>query len=130
MADREKVIADLSTALVQMHGCGRYTSRDVDELETAAWVALKLLKEQEPRVLTLDEAAAAQEVWVEAWLSVPKKYVIMVTILYPTDDCKNFELEMLGIDKKAFMLAEAYGHTWRCWNVKPTEEQRKVTKWE
>ena len=48
MVDREKVIADLSTALVQMHGCGRYTPEDVDELETAAWGALKLLEEQEP----------------------------------------------------------------------------------
>lgn len=92
--------------------------------------ALELLKGQEPRVMTLDEAAAAQEVWVEAWLSVPKKYVIMVTSLYLTDDCKNFELELLGIGKKAFMLAEDYGHTWRCWSAKPTDDQRKAVKWD
>lgn len=48
MDDREKVISNLSTALVNMHGCGRYTPEDVDELETAAWGALKLLEEQEP----------------------------------------------------------------------------------
>jgi len=47
MADREKVMADLSAALVQMHGCGRYTPEDVDELEKAAWGALKLLEEQD-----------------------------------------------------------------------------------
>lgn len=47
MIDREKVINDLSTALVQMHGPGQYTPEDVDELETAAWKALELLKEQE-----------------------------------------------------------------------------------
>lgn len=99
-------------------------------VKTLAKDALELLKEQEPRVLTLDEAAAAQEVWVEAWLSVPKKYVIMVTSLYLTDDCKNFELELLGTDKKAFMLAEAYGHTWRCWSAKPTDDQRKAVKWD
>jgi hypothetical protein len=47
MTDREKAIASLNNALVQMHGCGRYTPEDVDELETAAWKALGLLKEQE-----------------------------------------------------------------------------------
>jgi hypothetical protein len=47
MTDRKKVIASLGNALVQMHGCGRYTPEDVDELETAAWKVLKLLEEQE-----------------------------------------------------------------------------------
>lgn len=92
--------------------------------------AIDLLKEQEPRVMTLDEAAAAHEVWAEVWLSVPKKYVIVVTVLYLTDDCKNFELELLGTNKKAFMLTEAYGHTWRCWTARPTEDQRLAVKWD
>ena len=47
--DKENVISSLDNALVQMHGCGRYTPEDVDELETAAWKALELLKEQEPK---------------------------------------------------------------------------------
>ena len=58
MADREKIIASLSNALVQMHGCGRYTPEDVDELETAAWKALELLEEQEcegPLIIHKDE---------------------------------------------------------------------------
>lgn len=46
MTDREKIIASLGNALVQMHGCGTYTAEDVDELETAAWKALELLEEQ------------------------------------------------------------------------------------
>lgn len=48
MTDREKTVAALDKALVQMHGCGRYTPEDVDELETAAWGALKLLEPIEP----------------------------------------------------------------------------------
>lgn len=129
---REKVIKGLECCILRDpddHArCSQcqYESNCVNRLKMDA---LELLKEQEPRVLTLDEAAAAQEVWVEAWLSVPKKYVIMVTSLYLTDDCKNFELELLGTDKKAFMLAEAYGHTWRCWSAKPTDDQRKAVKW-
>ncbi len=45
--DREKVVNDLSTALVQMHGPGRYTPEDVDELEEAGWQALKFLESEE-----------------------------------------------------------------------------------
>ena len=63
MADREKVIADLSTALVQMHGCGRYTPEDVDELETAAWGALKLLEGQDME--RLEKAANEAEAFMQ-----------------------------------------------------------------
>lgn len=47
MPDRKNVINDLSTALVQMHGPGRYTPEDVDELEKAGWQALKFLESEE-----------------------------------------------------------------------------------
>ena len=47
MTDREKVISTLSRALVQMHGCGRYTPEDVDELELAGWEALKFLEAED-----------------------------------------------------------------------------------
>ena len=60
MSDREKVISNLSNALVNMYGCGSYTSKDVDELETAAWGALKLLEGQDMNRLAkaADEAEA------------------------------------------------------------------------
>ncbi len=45
--DKDSVVSLLGAALVQMHGCGDYTPKDVDELEEAAWKALKLLEEQE-----------------------------------------------------------------------------------
>ena len=48
MADREKILNKLAAALVQMHGCGRYTPEDVDELEKAAWDVLKMLEEERP----------------------------------------------------------------------------------
>ena len=46
---RWAIIQRLDAALVQMHGCSRYTPEDIDELESAAWDALPLLKEQEPK---------------------------------------------------------------------------------
>lgn len=45
---REAIIQRFEAALVQMRECSRYTPEDVDELESAAWDALPLLKEQEP----------------------------------------------------------------------------------
>ena len=49
MTDWEKVMESLGNALDQMHGFGGYTFKDVDELETAAWKAQELLKDQEPK---------------------------------------------------------------------------------
>ncbi len=46
MPDRDEVINALSSALVQMYGCGRYTDEDVDELEKAGWKALKFLESE------------------------------------------------------------------------------------
>jgi len=63
MADREKIIADLSTALVQMYGCGSYTSKDADELETAALGALKLLEGQDME--RLEKAANEAEAFMQ-----------------------------------------------------------------
>lgn len=122
MADRKTVMSWLE-GLAQDDWAEWHSD---SEVQTTAQAALDLLKAQEPRVMTLDEAAAADEVWVEMWHGVP----IMVAVLYITDDFKNFELELLGRNKKAFMLAKHYGHTWRCWTAKPTEEQRLAVKWD
>lgn len=67
MAESKKVITALDAALVQMHGCGRYTPEDVDELEKAAWDALKLLEAQEPvkPVMRTAHAQGADDVWYE-----------------------------------------------------------------
>lgn len=135
MADKELVITHLQiihtwAEFARERDLQFFTSKHLEDIAQWSDDAINLLKEQEPRVMTLDEAAAAHEVWAEVWLSGPKKYVIVVTVLYLTDDCKNFELELLGTNKKAFMLTEAYGHTWRCWTARPTEDQRLAVKWD
>ena len=72
--------------------------------------ALELLKEQEPRVLTLEEARIYEVVWPE--------------------DKGEGELHPLIVqnnmnDSKCYK----YGIHWRVWSAKPTEEQRKAVKW-
>ena len=39
--------------------------------------------------------------------------------LYVTTDGNN----------KAWFSGDLYGKTWRCWSARPTEEQRRETKW-
>ena len=65
MPDMEKVIASLGNALVQMHGCGRYTPEDVDELETAAWKALELLELLEKEQDAVKPKLSMSGLWYE-----------------------------------------------------------------
>ena len=138
MIDREKVIKGLkayvdcydnrhsmckSDCLLYSHGdCAKYVIKYINE-------AISLLKEQEPRVMTLDEAAADHEVWTEAKLRGTERIPLFISILWLTDDVKDFELELMGTSKRAFMLSKEYGKTWRCWSAKPTDEQRLAVKW-
>ena len=84
-----------------------------------------LLKAQEPRVMTLAEALAADYVYLE----------IRLHARLPCDCC------ILAVDpdggilplKKGFagyLDGEEYGETWRCWTSRPTDEQREAVKWE
>ena len=73
--------------------------------------ALELLKAQEPRVLTLEEARTYEVVWPE--------------------DKGEGELHPLIVennmnDSKYYK----YGIHWRVWSAKPTDEQRKAVKWD
>lgn len=127
MTDREKVIASLGNALGQMHGCGRYTPEDVDEFETAAWKVLKLLEEQEPRVMTLEETKAFG--WDYCYLEelrLPGKEYRAV--------CGDYALTCITWPCTTSMRIQHgdgnYNKTWRCWTEKPTEEQRKAVKWD
>ena len=89
----------------------------------------ELLKEQEPRVLTLAEAANDNEVWTEVWRKNKVGTILIMAILWPTPDFKDFNLDLMGTSNQAFQLSSEYGKTWRCWTAKPTAEQRLEAKW-
>ena len=73
--------------------------------------ALELLKAQEPRVLTLEEAQHAEVVWVEE---------METCNIYPCIVKNNMN------DSKLYK----YGIQWRVWTSRPTDEQRKAVKWD
>ena len=98
--------------------------------------ALALLKEQEPRVMTLEEVLAMKfddVVYVEV---VPTHAVLSAIVLDVIP-----KLPEIGIGIVQFRQAPTwnginnadlsyYSKTWRCWTSRPTDEQRKAVKWE
>lgn len=98
------------------------------DMERICADALAMLKEQEPRVLTLDEAVDGNQCYyVEfryhldcGWVKCDfdKMYL-------------NGEVAMLFLrDKTFYQQREHYGKLWRLWNKQPTYEQKMETKWE
>ena len=85
-----------------------------------------LLKEQEARVMTLDEVKAFD--WDYCYLEeerLPgKEYRII---------CGDYALTCITWPCIASMRIQHgddnYGKKWRCWSAKPTDEQRKAAKW-
>lgn len=86
----------------------------------------KLMKAQEPRVLTLEEVPKydgaflieyRHEVWPMQWTL----FRLELTMAYRFIRA-DYEL--------GFSLAkDLYGRTWRCWTSRPTNEQREAAPW-
>lgn len=91
-----------------------------------------LLKEREPRVMTLEEVQRAEIVYIEEFAD-PKDGVEPIVRPCIIVAVKNGFLigivdqeEDLTID---FFLNQ-YGIDWRCWTSRPTDEQREATPWQ
>ena len=92
--------------------------------------ALALLKEQEPRVLTLEEVKAAKG--TDLFLEISgypdpdtKPYITAATLDGVGKAGVSFYCNVFEFDT---YNKSSYG--WRCWNVRPTEEQRGATPWQ
>ena len=135
MPDRERIIAELSE---RANGAG-----------ADAWMTLKcstareilaLLKEQEARVMALDEIKKDGSSFV--WAEIHSPHVQKMALIYCT--VKQYE----GW-RESYLLAEESGvlwarttedynrdlfqgiHSgWRCWTARPTDEQRRTVKWD
>ena len=91
--------------------------------------ALALLKDQEPRVLTLEELRDVGQVWESSappYLWLDKNRSIYNTISFWCAWRDIYEMIHGRHDK---YTDENYGSEWRCWTARPTEEQMRDTKW-
>lgn len=88
--------------------------------------ALSLLKEQEPRVMTLEELQAIETPWnrnTPPYLFVEKRS--------PTEGrWMSWGFMHDCVILSGTMGVQNYGSKWRAWNLQPTPEQMRDTPWE
>ncbi len=139
MADREKVIRGLEACvynqrLMQCESCPYHTDK-ARCLTTLMRDALALLKEQEARILTLEEALSGKNgietdpyVWVEV-INREDIFLGSVTDISHFKPEPSFEITRSFGACRSYQMME-YMKTVRCWTHKPTDEQRNNTPWE
>lgn len=132
--DREKIIKGITHCKAQ-YGCYNCQSIDgedcpyVDEPDCRFSImqdAFNLLKEQEPRVMKLEDVKAFG--WDYCYLEeerLPGKEYRTV--------CGDYALTCITWPCVASMRIQHgdnnYGKKWRCWTAKPTDKQRQAVKW-
>lgn len=132
MIKREKVIRGLECCIDPNVSCCEcpyynYGHCDPDDVRRDA---LSLLKEQEPRVMTLEELLDVGRVWESSappYLWLDKNRSIYNTISFWCAWRDIYEMIHGRHDK---YTDENYGSEWRCWTSRPTDEQRKAVAWE
>ena len=87
---------------------------------------VELLKEKQPRLLTLEEVKQADVVWNE-WTSVDGFVECMMFDRVDADGDYRFT-EKLG--SQIYFEPSEYNESWRCWSARPTAEQMQETGWD
>ena len=130
---REDVIKGLECLAAQtgrVHTCTPFDCSYTDLHTCFAEIAkdaLALLKEQEPRVMTLEEVKM-----------LDGDYYYLESMRSPGKELREivgaYELACVTWPSitwaRQTMGDSGYGKTWRCWTSRPTEEQREAVKWE
>ena len=146
MQTREQVIEGLNGIHAVACGMGNdqcyLNSIGIKQLQTLINDATKLLMEQEPRVMTLEEVKALPDetdVWLEEFCTI----VIAATISHnptiidivekgimePIEDRTFFYGVKADYNDGEFRNSD-YGKEWRCWTSRPTDMQSAEVKWE
>ena len=132
MAERQKVIKGLETCLKgdpdTCFECPYFTGR-IDCSHKMNTDALTLLREQEPRVLTLEEIRSGTVEVV--WLEDPDKPNVIPGIWFRLSNEGGDEaVDIHVMDGFVGARLAVYGKMWRAWTSRPTEEQRKAVPWD
>lgn len=97
-----------------------------DEWQKIAMKAISKLKTQKLRIITIEELEDWLEpVYYEDIYSGGRWALIA--------DCQEVYFTFNFVDpeylKEDQLHFSGYGRLWRCWNKKPTDEQKKAVKW-
>lgn len=98
-------------------------------------MALILDLPEEPHVITVD--AIRQAMRIPVWLDVKSKHKDLYqgwVLAYEVHRGIAIMGERLGMadptGRMHWFALEDYGRLWRCWNKRPTDEQREAISWE
>ena len=137
MNDREKIIAALENCSdpagkcrdCPYEECERFEKSISEYPDELIRKAVELLKEQEPRVMTLEEVKKLQSIRDGAiWME------IFGNGLFPalpefSNKSLTFFVAILFDGYRSVFENDWYGKTWRCWSSRPTDEQRGAVPW-
>ena len=87
--------------------------------------ALTILKQVDPRVMTLEEAYEADVCWLEG-RDVGR---IIPCRLYKQAGSITVTVRKL-IASPEDLFIDDYGIEWRCWSLRPTDALREAVKWD
>ena len=125
MTDWEKKIEAIQRC-VQNDCTGCSYNGYTDCLEKMLRDALALLKEQEPRVMTLEELQAIETPWNR---NTPP-YLFVDRRSFAESRWMSWGFLHDGVRLHGTMGVQNYGTKWRVWNLQPTPEQMRETKWD
>lgn len=140
MFDIEKVLKGLeahATASGCIKNCPYWAIEKLDCSQELAADALSLLKAQQPRVLTIEEVAGRialeqiKPIYLEYGPMSRYEGKIIEIIphnVYFTEMCTFEWIDENNLTDGVFI--DEMNTVWRCWNVRPTDEQRKAAKWD
>lgn len=93
--------------------------------------ALALLKEQEARVMTLEEVKQHDNQDGCVWFEQPTYNAVAAFVRQDEDCTEIISPYLLGEPiNHGYMSNTFYAKAWRAWTSRPTEEQRKAVPWE
>ena len=106
--------------------CGRagFSSATVKMIEDALDTIEDALKAQGLRMMTLEEALAADYVYLEIKLHASLPCECCILAIDPNGGILPLKKSFAG-----YLDGEEYGEKWRCWTQRPSEEQREATPW-
>ena len=131
MTEYESIIrglVDVRNLLVAMEAASVGRTPLIENIETVN-SAIAALTPKVPRVLEYAELEATMAdcpVWYEAFLT--ESPCLAMVCSKSAVECAYWIYDF-NSDTRHRCTEKTYGDVWRCWDTKPTEEQRKAVKW-
>lgn len=98
-------------------------------------MAMDALKAQTPRVMTLEEIKPAAHGGCMYWMELRQGLKCFPVLMI--EQKANRTLEFAAVFNNGYgtvtvgrFKPDEYNAVWRCWNFRPTDEQREAVKWD